>query len=39
MVVAFGDDIENLLALASHAQAAGGKAVGQVFIFVNVHCR
>ena len=39
MVVTFGDDFENLLALAGHAQAAGGKALGQVFIFVNVHRR
>ena len=37
MIVAFGDDIENLLALARHPQPAGGETLGQVFVFVDVH--
>jgi Zn-dependent protease with chaperone function len=37
MIVAVGDDVENLLALAGHAQPAGGEALSQVFVFVNVH--
>ena len=39
MIVTFRDDVENLLALAGHAQAAGGQTLGQVFVFARVHRR
>ena len=37
MIMAFSNDVEDLLALTGHAQTAGGEALGKSFIFVDVH--